>query len=468
MTSAFAFFLALTFSSLSVTVFTFEAFANQKPPVYSEGSFNRHETLESLAEKVDKRLLPADYHSSPDTIELPDSIRKRFESLYEKTMQTDLEYGAVLARDRKTGAVSIVKEVKGTHAMIPGLPLNYGAGEVIRYHTHPGDANITMSSGDLAGDVLLSPLSVLHAGRKHLYLSLRTMDVRTVPKNLYTSLDLFLMREYDAGKRLNEVNAFLPRSLGLVVYKFEHGSFRKVSSSVRELDFDFTKSQGGTSPETGLNSRERLLTKLALYRYQGKRLSLDLDDNFDQETRNMIAAFQMRYGFPVTEFLSSDQFTFLVAAHTCFTWQPGHWIGKCGSNTIEGAGYFITTWGDLVYVETSAKNGEIFGDGIVRSKHYTYRGGLKGRLFHGRGHIVYEGGSSYEGEFLDGDFNGNGTYSYGDGGSYRGEYKSGLRHGDGVLYAPDGAIARGRWSNDKFIDGVITRNGRQEIIGRGL
>lgn len=82
----------------------------------------------------------------------------------------------------------------------------------------------------------------------------------------------------------------------------------------------------------------------------------------------------------------------------------------------------------------------------------TYSGDCKKGLAHGNG--VSKGLNQYEGEFKKGLPNGVGTIIYADGSSYYGDWKNGERYGEGIYKLKvngKDSIADGLWKNDAYI-----------------
>ena len=77
----------------------------------------------------------------------------------------------------------------------------------------------------------------------------------------------------------------------------------------------------------------------------------------------------------------------------------------------------------------------------------TYTGYLVDGILHGKGKMVWNNGSSYDGDWNHGKVHGNGTYIYSDGGTYAGQFQNGSRHGYGTYYFPSGAVYDGQWAN---------------------
>ena len=76
-------------------------------------------------------------------------------------------------------------------------------------------------------------------------------------------------------------------------------------------------------------------------------------------------------------------------------------------------------------------------------------GDLKNELPDGKGIMIYEDGSKYDGEWKEGQKDGKGTFTASDGMKYVGEFKHGKNHGHGSLIFPDGEMWDGEFREDK-------------------
>lgn len=74
-----------------------------------------------------------------------------------------------------------------------------------------------------------------------------------------------------------------------------------------------------------------------------------------------------------------------------------------------------------------------------------YTGYLVDGFFHGKGKMVWNNGSSYDGDWDHGTIHGSGTYIYSDGGKYVGQFQNGKRHSYGTYFFPNGAVYDGEW-----------------------
>ncbi|EGR33037.1 protein kinase domain protein [Ichthyophthirius multifiliis] len=79
---------------------------------------------------------------------------------------------------------------------------------------------------------------------------------------------------------------------------------------------------------------------------------------------------------------------------------------------------------------------------------------------------VYQDGSIYNGQVINGIRDGQGIFTYNEGGSYFvGEWKNGNIHGYGILYYPNKQIAyEGEWQKNKFNGNGIVYNEKIKVI----
>ena len=63
--------------------------------------------------------------------------------------------------------------------------------------------------------------------------------------------------------------------------------------------------------------------------------------------------------------------------------------------------------------------------------------------------MEYDGGDSYNGEWVNGHSEGHGVYTFGEGSHYTGQFRAGLSEGYGAYESSDGEFRLGMWKNDK-------------------
>lgn len=80
----------------------------------------------------------------------------------------------------------------------------------------------------------------------------------------------------------------------------------------------------------------------------------------------------------------------------------------------------------------------------------TYQGDFKNGQFHGKGVFNYTDGRMYNGNFRNGQFHGKGTFQSVDKSIYKGDYQNGKREGDGVLTLANGDVYTGQWKADNL------------------
>lgn len=85
-----------------------------------------------------------------------------------------------------------------------------------------------------------------------------------------------------------------------------------------------------------------------------------------------------------------------------------------------------------------------------------YQGNFLNDLRHGKGKIVFHGGSSieesYEGDWVEDGWHGHGIYRYrnDEGTVYEGDWVKGVRHGQGKLTYKDGSFYKGEFQNNQM------------------
>ncbi len=75
---------------------------------------------------------------------------------------------------------------------------------------------------------------------------------------------------------------------------------------------------------------------------------------------------------------------------------------------------------------------------------------ISGDCINGFGTYVWKSGSSYSGNWLNGEMSGFGTYLWATGKKYVGEWLNGKMHGEGVITKKNGDITTGNWNNGEL------------------
>jgi hypothetical protein len=90
-----------------------------------------------------------------------------------------------------------------------------------------------------------------------------------------------------------------------------------------------------------------------------------------------------------------------------------------------------------------------------------YTGYYKASRRHGRGAVMFDDGSAYDGEFVEDDYCGTGVETS-ESGRYVGEFKANKKHGNGTFYWTDGRRYEGQWKSDRMsgFGGMDWRDGR--------
>ncbi len=89
------------------------------------------------------------------------------------------------------------------------------------------------------------------------------------------------------------------------------------------------------------------------------------------------------------------------------------------------------------------------GQGVLKTKVFSYEGEFKMSKYHGKGTFVSAQGS-YTGEFQDGNFHGKGAETFTDGSRYEGTFKNGKRHGPIRITTRDGRTVVVEFVNGKI------------------
>jgi hypothetical protein len=74
----------------------------------------------------------------------------------------------------------------------------------------------------------------------------------------------------------------------------------------------------------------------------------------------------------------------------------------------------------------------------------------------GKGRYVFDDGSVYAGDFVDGYFHGFGVLKWNDGDVYEGDFVKDHRTGTGIMKWSDGDVYEGEFENGVFMKGTIT------------
>ena len=124
----------------------------------------------------------------------------------------------------------------------------------------------------------------------------------------------------------------------------------------------------------------------------------------------------------------------------------------------EGFGYYEGEW----------VNGIIEGYGTFYSKkeNYIYIGQFENFKFNGKGKIIYDNKSTYEGNFVSGYKEGNGQLIFEDGSYYIGNFHKNNYNGNGIFKWNDGRIYSGEWKNNN-IEGEGKFNWSDNVYYKG-
>ncbi len=80
-----------------------------------------------------------------------------------------------------------------------------------------------------------------------------------------------------------------------------------------------------------------------------------------------------------------------------------------------------------------------------------YAGQWEEGKMHGRGIMRWEDGSIYSGQWEHGKRTGYGVYTWISGSRYIGEWKDNQRHGNGIMFSAEGGVFKGTFSADRYI-----------------
>ena len=132
---------------------------------------------------------------------------------------------------------------------------------------------------------------------------------------------------------------------------------------------------------------------------------------------------------------------------------------------------FFTDTGILRYDGEFYSNGEFKKGKLYRKfrdfdKKLKYEGSFDiCSRFHGHGILTYPTGSTYDGNWKDGEANGHGSVTYPDGATYVGNFKNDKRHGHGILTYPNGSTYDGNWTDGKANGHGVSIGGGSRYVG---
>ena len=153
----------------------------------------------------------------------------------------------------------------------------------------------------------------------------------------------------------------------------------------------------------------------------------------------------------------------------------GRYTGEFKNGKINGYGTFIYTdssmyvgwWKDGYYNGEGTmyvNNPRDIRIGLWQEGEYLgvkgepVKKGCTGNCNNGEGTFVYEDGSRYIGDFIDGLREGQGTLFYNDGSRYTGGWIKDKQHGYGITYFPDGTTIKGNYRNGQYFGEVDYTN----------
>jgi len=128
----------------------------------------------------------------------------------------------------------------------------------------------------------------------------------------------------------------------------------------------------------------------------------------------------------------------------------------------EVMGSFPKLWFRWATEDSAAKKNEESGSGRGSVKPM---GGTRDVLATSSEHaVLFNDGSSYSGEWKNGEMNGRGVFLWRNGDRFEGEWKNGLQNGQGTFAAADGSVYYGGWKQGKKDgEGVFKPAGSQVL-----
>jgi hypothetical protein len=125
--------------------------------------------------------------------------------------------------------------------------------------------------------------------------------------------------------------------------------------------------------------------------------------------------------------------------------------GEIDQGAYNGQGTIVWAGGDIYTGQW--KDGQYHGNGKITYANGGWSEGVfeNGTLANGRCKAIYEDGTRYEGDMVNGAFNGQGTIVWASGDSYTGSFVNGQFHGYGTYIWADGNSVSGTWNNGEFV-----------------
>ncbi|MCB0647007.1 MAG: caspase family protein [Saprospiraceae bacterium] len=152
---------------------------------------------------------------------------------------------------------------------------------------------------------------------------------------------------------------------------------------------------------------------------------------------------------------------FAIAGDTCKSGNCSNGLGTLVSDTYTYKGTFLKgqfhgkgkiVFNDKSQYEGAFQNGYIEGVGEYRySGGHVYKGDFIKNARSGKGTMYYANGDKYKGAWKKDMMHGIGIYSFKDGSEYRGEFKDNVFAGRGMMTMPNGEVLKGIWENNKMI-----------------
>lgn len=131
------------------------------------------------------------------------------------------------------------------------------------------------------------------------------------------------------------------------------------------------------------------------------------------------------------------------------TLDSGFYQGYVLKGVIHGQGKL--QWNNGSSYEGEWQNGQRHGHGIMKWDTCTYEGMWEHDQFHGIGSISWNNGTSYEGNFVNGKRQGYGILKWARGDVYTGFFEDDMMHGKGIMIYYNGRKVEGEWNKGKLI-----------------
>jgi hypothetical protein len=145
-----------------------------------------------------------------------------------------------------------------------------------------------------------------------------------------------------------------------------------------------------------------------------------------------------------------------------YQWRNGSYKGDWRYNLFHGKGRL--THGGSTFVG-EFKEGEMDGVFSVKfSNGDSFDGDYRCGRMEGIGTYGWSNGDTYRGEYYKGERSGKGVYTWKNGTKYEGRFEGGKRHGRGKLTSVEGAVYKGSWKMDRLHDIGVESNSAGQVL----